>query len=276
MNIPSVTGHMIVKNEDRFLWYAITSILPYLDRLIIYDTGSKDGTLEIIKSFHTDKIKWFSKTVRDPVDLAKLRQEQLDLYKDEWIWIIDGDEVYPNSLCVEIRNLIRGGDKLEGIVVGRFDLLGDIYHYQNPGVGTYELFGKRGHFVLRLIHVSNIPGLHVSGAYPFEGYYDMQGHELTQHIRQKFAFTTERLFHAMYLHRSTLGPSLPSTFHRDKYKIEWGISIPSKIKIPEVFFSTRPEFVSNASVKRSIVYSIIAIFITPIKILKRYFTRILK
>ena len=47
---------MIVKNEDQWVFYAINSVLPYVDELIITDTGSTDHTLELIRSIHSPKI----------------------------------------------------------------------------------------------------------------------------------------------------------------------------------------------------------------------------
>ena len=33
----TITGHMVIKNEDRWVWFAIMSVIEYLDRLIIFD-----------------------------------------------------------------------------------------------------------------------------------------------------------------------------------------------------------------------------------------------
>ena len=50
----TITGHMVVKNEDRWIYYAIMSVIEYLDKLIIYDTGSIDHTKDIIKGILKD------------------------------------------------------------------------------------------------------------------------------------------------------------------------------------------------------------------------------
>ena len=42
---------MIVKNEEQYLPYCLGCIYPYLDELIILDTGSTDKTLDIAESF---------------------------------------------------------------------------------------------------------------------------------------------------------------------------------------------------------------------------------
>ena len=47
----SVTLCMIVKDESHVIKRCLESMLPYIDRYDITDTGSSDGTPEIIKEF---------------------------------------------------------------------------------------------------------------------------------------------------------------------------------------------------------------------------------
>ncbi len=265
-----LTVHMVVKNEDRFIWYALNSVLPYVDKVIIFDTGSTDKTVEIINSFADERIKFQSIEIKEAKDIGRLRQQQIEETNTPWFWIVDGDEIYHSSLCKEIVNIVRKeGKNLEGIVVGRYDLLGDVYHFQDESVGKYNLFDRQGHFVLRLINKENIAGLHVEGLYPYEGYYDKNGQELINHDKQRFYFAKGRLFHAMYLQRSTHGASLSDTLHRNKWKIELGKRIKDKKLIPEVFYQPHPVLVPDSYGKRSIFYELAANLVTPIKIFKR-------
>jgi len=50
-NLPKMALLMIVKNEHHIICEALSSILPYIDYYVISDTGSTDGTQDIIKSF---------------------------------------------------------------------------------------------------------------------------------------------------------------------------------------------------------------------------------
>lgn len=263
-----ITVHMVVKNEDRFIWYALSSILPFANVILIVDTGSRDKTVEIIKSFRSPKIHFSSKLIYHPEDLAYIRQMQLVQTKTDWIWVVDGDEIYTKSLGNEISDTIQKDDMLEGIVVGRYDLMGDIYHHQSETVGTYNTFGSSGHYVLRLLNKKNIHGLHVQGIYPYEGYYDETGIEVLHHDKKSYYFTKGRLFHAMYLKRSSKGTNLVDTFHRMKGKIEWGNPFPGTQRFPEVFFKKTINIPSVLD-RRSLLYEVIAVLITPIKILKR-------
>ena len=266
----SITAHMVVKNEDRFIWYAVNSILSHVTELIVFDTGSTDKTIKVIESIKDKKIKFLKKSVNSPDALVKLRIEQIRLTKTPWIWIIDGDEVYPQNLGQKVVQAIRYNPKAYGLILHRYDLLGDIYHYQDERVGAYDQFGKKGHYVMRLINKSVIPGLTIKGIYPIEYYAFGNGKPIKTADKEKFEFIEERLWHAMYLKRSTNGENLSDTLHRQKYKIELGKSIDPKL-IPEIFFQDRPEIVPDVSQKRSIFYTLLATMLTPLKILKRQF-----
>lgn len=266
---PQITAHMVVKNEDRFLWYALSSILPYVSAVLITDTGSTDKTVSLIKSFHDDRIVFRQEKITAAAELADLRTQHIQQTKTDWFWVVDGDEVYPRSLGEEIAELVQlRGNTLEGIVVGRYDLLGDIYHYQSESVGAYDIFGRRGHWVLRLLRKSAIPGLHVAGIYPYEGYYDTNNTEVIRHDPKKYAFTSGRLWHAMYLKRSSSGSVLSDTFHRNKWKIEKGKKFSQTEILPESFLLSPPGG-GDASAKRPLWYEWTAAVVTPMKMLKR-------
>jgi glycosyltransferase involved in cell wall biosynthesis len=268
-----ITAHMIVRNEDQYIWYAINSILPYVSRFLIYDTGSEDNTVEIIKSIKSEKIQFMQKPITNVDEIKILRQKQIDETETDWLWVIDGDEIYSDELSDEIISFVKTSKKMEGIVVGRYDLLGDIYHYQSETVGTYDIFGRQGHYVLRLLHKSALPGLHLQGTYPYEGYYDEKGIEVIHHEAEKYTFTSGKMLHAMYLRRSSQGANLVSTFHRNKWKIETGKPIPAGYQFPQVIQKPHPVIVPDISSHRSFAYEIAAYGITPIKQLKRKFIR---
>lgn len=265
---------MVVKNEDRFIWYALASVLPFAHQILVTDTGSTDRTISCIESFHDDSIVLTRKQIRQAADIGAIRQEQIDKTRTDWLWIVDGDEIYPRAVGEEIRTLTSQRNDGEGIVVGRYDLLGDIYHYQSENVGAYNLFGRRGHVVLRLINKKQIPGLHVAGTYPYEGYYDQHDVELIHHDPRLFAFTTGRIAHAMYLRRSSNGAQLRDTFHRKKWKIEHGRTVPFA-DIPEVFHRQVPAGIPNVTEGASFMYRVGASLLTPMKKIKRRFLSVL-
>lgn len=78
---------MIVRNEERFLRDALTSVEGVVDEFCIVDTGSTDGTVAIAESFGATVsfISW-----RD--DFAWARNQALERATGAWILVLDADE----------------------------------------------------------------------------------------------------------------------------------------------------------------------------------------
>jgi tetratricopeptide (TPR) repeat protein len=78
---------MIVRNEERFLGDALTSVQGVVDEMCIADTGSTDSTVAIAESFGA-KITFIS--WRD--DFAAARNAALAMASGAWILVLDADE----------------------------------------------------------------------------------------------------------------------------------------------------------------------------------------
>ncbi|WP_313915632.1 glycosyltransferase [Tahibacter sp.] len=84
---------MIVKNESAVIERCLRSVLPYVDSWAIADTGSTDGTQDIIRRVLQDKP---GELIERPwVDFAHNRNEALALARQhgEMALVIDADEV---------------------------------------------------------------------------------------------------------------------------------------------------------------------------------------
>ena len=44
-----IWANTVVHNEENFIWFAIMSVVDYVDKVLVYDTGSTDQTVSIIK-----------------------------------------------------------------------------------------------------------------------------------------------------------------------------------------------------------------------------------
>jgi glycosyltransferase involved in cell wall biosynthesis len=256
---------MIVKNEDEWVWYALQSVLPYADQILVTDTGSSDHTVELIKSIASAKIKFSQIHVSSAAEVTAARASQLEATKTDWLWIVDGDEVYTETGAKEIKSVITQSVH-NGIAVRRFDLLGDVYHRQVESVGEYRMLGTSGHLVTRLIRRSAFPGLKLDRPYPLEAYVDQKGRVIHSYDENKWYVTTNHLYHAMYLRRSSLGGNLPM-LNRSKYRVESGLSIHDEL--PSVFTLARPSFLPDPLTHRSAQYELAASIITPVKNFKR-------
>ena len=77
---------MIVKNEEKILARCLDSIGDLVDEIIIVDTGSEDGTMEIAARY-TDKVydfKWSQ-------DFAEARNFSFSKAKCDYIYSADAD-----------------------------------------------------------------------------------------------------------------------------------------------------------------------------------------
>lgn len=259
---------MIVRNEDRFVWYAISSVLPFIDKLLIFDTGSTDRTVAIIKQFNDKKIIFREKGEVETKGMTQLREEQIKATNTDWLWIIDGDEIYPQKTARKIIQIVTQDKSLYGIIVHRYDLLGDVYHCQDESVGAYSQFGRKGHYVLRLINKRTVGDLKILGDYPNEYFADTKGQLIKSYGKDKFVFVEERIFHGMYLPRSSEEKNFYKILNRKKPKIELGRKVPRE-KLPEVFFQKRPSIVPDVTKKMNFQYKLLALLLTPLKRLKR-------
>lgn len=95
---------MIVKNEERFLEEALSSIKNLADEIIIVDTGSTDATRTIARKF-TDKIYDFAWID----DFSAARNFSLRQATKEWILVLDGDEVISKKDHNLIKAIIEEG-----------------------------------------------------------------------------------------------------------------------------------------------------------------------
>lgn len=95
---------MMVKNEGKYLEACLNALKPILNsldsELIIVDTGSTDGTVEIAKKY-TDKVyfhKWNN-------NFSEMRNITLNYCTGNWFFCIDGDEILED--CEEIINFFN-------------------------------------------------------------------------------------------------------------------------------------------------------------------------
>lgn len=84
---PFLSLCMIVKNESQHLARCLASVQPYVDEMVVVDTGSQDDTVAIAQSFGAT-VKHFDWCN----DFAVARNFSLDQVTGNWILILDADE----------------------------------------------------------------------------------------------------------------------------------------------------------------------------------------
>ena len=112
----SVTMCAIVKNEAHIVKECLESMLPYIDRYDITDTGSTDGTPEIIKEFMDEHEVEGEVYLSDWKGFGKSRTEALQNCegKADYAWMIDADDKldgtfeYPEEMTHDAYSLRLG------------------------------------------------------------------------------------------------------------------------------------------------------------------------
>lgn len=259
-----IVAHTIVGNEENFVWYAINSVIDYVDQMIIWDTGSSDKTPEIILQIQKlkgkDKIIFKKKGKQDPAGVSNLRQQMMEKTKSDWVLILDGDEIWWKDGIEELRDRIyEFGNTKDLIVSPNYMLIGDIFHYQEERAGKYKIGDRYGHFNIRAIR--NFPSIHVEGIYPNEAYVDDKGVKIQDLAEERIYFSDYPYLHASFLTRSRK--------HKKKLKYEIGEEFAADFYYPEVFFKEKPERVPDIWEPMNFDYKIRAYLETPFKKLKR-------
>lgn len=101
----------MVKNEEYWIWYALTSVAPHVDEILVFDNHSQDRTVEIVRSMRhlADKVTLFEGFGGD--DEQTNREAMLEEARRRGathVLTLDGDEVYGDevlSFCRRLREV---------------------------------------------------------------------------------------------------------------------------------------------------------------------------
>jgi glycosyltransferase involved in cell wall biosynthesis len=102
---PTLSLCMIVKDEEKFLPTCLESIKDHVDEIIIVDTGSSDGTVEIAR-------KYGAKVFHHPWEnsFSKARNYSLKYATCDWILILDADEEIEKEDARKLKEVIKDND----------------------------------------------------------------------------------------------------------------------------------------------------------------------
>ncbi|MBO8127802.1 MAG: glycosyltransferase [Peptococcaceae bacterium] len=93
---------LIVRDEEKNLARCLKSALGYVDEIIVVDTGSRDATPDIAKSYGAVVVHspWQN-------DFSQARNESIKHAAGEWVLILDADEELPAETAHKLRDLAR-------------------------------------------------------------------------------------------------------------------------------------------------------------------------
>ena len=157
-SLPRLTLCMIVKNEKENLPRCLASVKPYVDEMIVVDTGSDDGTPEIATSYgaNVQYFEWCD-------DFAAARNYAISQASSDWILVLDADE----ELIVTSENFIGELTSLPETIVYLLSLTEVTDKKRLTPAWVPRLFRK-------------VPGIQYEGCYHEQLKYDSQSLSQTQ------------------------------------------------------------------------------------------------
>lgn len=99
---PTVELSMIVKDGGTDLERCLQSAVPFVDRILIGDTGSSDGSQDRARRFGAEVIEFPWEN-----DFAKARNRVLAHCKCDWVLVLDADDMLDPINGAKIRELIQ-------------------------------------------------------------------------------------------------------------------------------------------------------------------------
>lgn len=112
---------IIARDEERTIARVLAAVQDIADEIIFLDSGSRDRTPEIAKSFG---VLFYH---QDWLGYSEQKNKAIDLATGDWILSLDADEVLTPQLVSEIRELMQRGvpDDIDGFRIPRVLYIGD-------------------------------------------------------------------------------------------------------------------------------------------------------
>lgn len=103
MTRPRLSLCVIARNNEAIIEQCLTSIKPWVDEMVVVDTGSTDKTPRIAESLGA-KLGYFQWCD----DFSAARNKSIELATGEWLFWMDTDDTIPQSCGARLRELADG------------------------------------------------------------------------------------------------------------------------------------------------------------------------
>lgn len=96
---------LVVKNERDTLGETLERALRFSREIIVVDTGSTDGTVEMVQREFGVTPHLFDNPADDPANIVPARNRSIALASQPWILLLDADERVARSSCAILPDL---------------------------------------------------------------------------------------------------------------------------------------------------------------------------
>lgn len=115
-----LTALIPCRNERRNIRPCIDSVRDIADEILVADSGSTDGTLEIVRSMFRELDGPHRIIEREYVNSADFKNWSIPQCRHEWVLLVDADERIPEKLAEEIRSELENPPtNVDGYWIGR-------------------------------------------------------------------------------------------------------------------------------------------------------------
>ena len=127
--LPMLSLVMIVKDEEKHLPGCLKSAAPWVDEIVVIDTGSTDLTVEIAESFG-------ARVYHHPWqnDFSLHRNQSLSYARGKWLLVLDADEELDQETAGQLKDLMQNRE-----ILGYRFKVDDVL----PGGGISTHYGPR-------------------------------------------------------------------------------------------------------------------------------------
>jgi len=134
---PAISIVIPAYNAQKYIATTIDSVLAqdYLDyEIVVVNDGSKDGTLDVLNTFKTDKLRVYT---QDNAGVSAARNKAIALAKAPYIYFLDADDILTNDALRRCISAIKNNNKAiavygEALTFEDSTDLGNIDIYNQP------------------------------------------------------------------------------------------------------------------------------------------------
>src|SRR3990167_4793209 len=149
---PLLSVSIITYNEERIIEKTLNAIHNWVDQIVVVDSNSTDGTLNILEMFNVMiyREKWRGYSAQKNLAISKCT--------GNWILSLDADEIVAKELKDEILQIIKNPNIYNGFKIKRKFYIGNRWIKYGGYYPDYQLRlfknNINAHFADRAVHES--------------------------------------------------------------------------------------------------------------------------